>query len=133
MGGRGGTDPNGLLAEINVTPLVDVVLVLLVIMMVTATAVANKTIAVELPRAASGTPSEKRAPLVVTIDEGGALYVDDKPVTDRDVRDRASGARDSAVVAADARARHASVVHVLDLLRSERVSRIAIVVKDAPR
>lgn len=129
MGARGGTDQSGLLAEINVTPLVDVVLVLLVIMMVTATAIANKTMGIELPKASSGTPNEERAPLVVSIDESGAVYIDDQRVTDRDVRDRASSARDSAIVAADARARHASVVHVLDLLRSERVSRIAIVVR----
>ncbi len=129
MGSRGSASQGGLQAEINVTPLVDVVLVLLVIMMVTATAIANKSIAVELPKASSGTADGKKAPLVVSVDESGALYLEERRATDLEVRQRAREANGSAVVAADARARHAAVVHALDLLRVEKVSKIAIVVK----
>jgi len=129
MGAGGGSSQNGLYAEINVTPLVDVVLVLLVIMMMAATALANKSIAVELPKASSGTTDGKKAPLIVSVDESGALYLEKQRATDLDVRRRAREANGSAVLAADARARHAAVVRVLDLLRSEQVSKVAIVVK----
>ena len=126
----------GLLTEINVTPLVDVVLVLLVIMMVTATALANKSIAVELPKSNSGDADRKSAPLMVTVDEAGTLYLDRTRATDVEVRARAREAKAhdpqaSAVLAADRRARHQTVVHALDLLRGEQVAKIAIVVTDA--
>ena len=138
MGGSSSRGQSGLLTEINVTPLVDVVLVLLVVMMVTATALANKTIAVELPKASSGDADGKKVPLVVSVDEAGALYLDQNRATDLEVRARARAARAadpqaSAVLAADARARHESVVHALDLLRGERVVKIAIVVRGSER
>jgi biopolymer transport protein ExbD len=114
--------------DINVTPLVDVVLVLLVVLMVAATALANKSMAVELPKASTGEATGKQEPLVVAVDESGALSMDGRPATDGDVRARARSVP-NAVVAADGRARHASVVHVLDLLRAEHVVKIAIVVQ----
>lgn len=92
------------------------------------------SIAVELPKAKSGATDGKEPPLVITVDAAGTRYLEQKPVSDREIRERAREAstRDpgaSAVLAADARARHASVVHVLDLLRGERVAKIAIVVR----
>ena len=53
-GGAIGGDDDGMITDINVTPLVDVVLVLLIILMVTATAIVSKAIHVELPQAATG-------------------------------------------------------------------------------
>jgi len=134
MGAGGSRDP-GLMTEINVTPLVDVVLVLLVLMMMTATALASRTIPVSLPEARSGSSDAPRKPLVVGIDEHGALYLDKQRATDPEVRAacRAAHERDaqaaSAILAADGRARHESVVHALDLIRSERLAKIAIVVR----
>ncbi|HVH47878.1 MAG TPA: biopolymer transporter ExbD [Labilithrix sp.] len=125
---------DGLMTEINVTPLVDVVLVLLVLMMVTATALAQKTIHVELPKARSGDAESAKKPLTVAVDEAGALFVDTDRVDESGLRARAreAFARDaqvSAVLAADGRARHETVVHALELLRGERISKIAIVVR----
>ena len=125
--GGGGKGPK---SDINVTPLVDVVLVLLVIMMATATALASRTIPVQLPKASTGaTPSDKR-PLAVAVDESGALFVEQTRVTDDELRARARGL-ESAIVAADGRARHESVVHALEILRREHVGKISIVVRDA--
>jgi biopolymer transport protein ExbD len=127
-------ESGALLTEINVTPLVDVVLVLLILMMVTATTMATKTIAVELPKAKSGASETSEAPLVVAVDENGAMFLDHERADDAMVRARArskvSGGKEvSAVLAADGRARHEAVVHVLEILRSERVAKIAIVVR----
>jgi biopolymer transport protein ExbD len=133
MGARIREGDAALVTDINVTPLVDVVLVLLVLMMVTATAIANKTIALEAPRARSGAADGKKKPLVVAVDEQGRLYLGDVPAGDEEVRTRAreltGGGDTEAVLAADGRARHAAVVHAMDLLRSERVSKIAVVVR----
>ncbi len=125
---------DGLMTDINVTPLVDVVLVLLVLMMVTATALAQKTIHVELPKARSGEADTPKRPLSVAVDETGALFFETERVDDATLRSRAreAVARDaqiSAVLAADGRARHEQVVRALELLRGERVTKIAIVVR----
>jgi biopolymer transport protein ExbD len=138
MGMSGGSKDSGMMTEINVTPLVDVVLVLLVLMMVTATAMANKSIPLELPKAKSGESVSSKKPLVVSVDESGALFLDTTRVDDEKVRAKAREAvagdpQVNAVLAADGRARHESVVHALELLRSERVSKIAIVVRAATR
>ncbi|MBX3209980.1 MAG: biopolymer transporter ExbD [Labilithrix sp.] len=137
MGMSSGSKDGGMMTDINVTPLVDVVLVLLVLMMVTATAMANKSIPVELPKARSGESTTANKPLVLSVDESGALFLDATRADDAAVRARAreAAASDphvSAVLAADARARHERVVHALELLRSERIVKIAIVVQAAP-
>jgi biopolymer transport protein ExbD len=123
-----------LLTEINVTPLVDVVLVLLILMMVTATTLATKTIAVELPKAKTADGDASEGPLVVAVDESGAMYLDRERADEAAIRARArakvaNGKQASAVLAADGRTRHESVVHALEILRSEHVAKIAIVVR----
>ena len=120
---------DGLLTDINVTPLVDVVLVLLVIMMATATALASRTIPVQLPKASTGATPEANKPLAVAVDESGAFFVEQTRVTDAELRARVRG-RETAIVAADGRARHENVVHALELLRTEHVGKISIVVRD---
>lgn len=122
-----GTDET--IASINVTPLVDVVLVLLVVLMVTATYLASRTIPVDLPRGATGEPSA--APLAVTLDRGGGLYVDGDAVTLEALRERVRRAHQGraelrAVIAADGAVTHRRVVGVIDLLRQENVVNFAI-------
>ncbi|MBX3230304.1 MAG: biopolymer transporter ExbD [Labilithrix sp.] len=130
-GGGGASGADGLLTEINVTPLVDVVLVLLILMMVTATTLASKTIPVDLPKASTGSSAkDAKEPFTLAIDADGAMFVKEERVDDAAVRARARGA-EGAVLAADGRARHETVVHALELLRAERVAKIAIVVRDA--
>jgi biopolymer transport protein TolR len=78
-GRRGRRKP---MADINVTPMVDVMLVLLVVFMITAPMLATG-VAVNLPKTrADQLPTEKERPLVVTIDKDGKYYVgmEDKPV-----------------------------------------------------
>ena len=125
-----------LIVGINVTPLVDIVLVLLVILMVTASYVASQSIPLELPRAATGEAAPQL--LAVTIDQHGAISLDAAPVDERALREhvrrmqrQAGGAALTAAIAADGRARHAQVVRVVDVLRQERVTRFALHVEAA--
>ena len=74
---------DGLISGINVTPLVDVVLVLLIILMVTAQFVAAQAIPMELPRAASG-ESVPRS-VSISVDAQGALYLDGQAMARRDL------------------------------------------------
>jgi biopolymer transport protein TolR len=118
-----------MISGINVTPLVDVVLVLLVVMMVTATYIASRSIPVDLPRAASGEVTA--APLAISVDGAGALFLDGAPVAEpalrSELRARRAKTKDlRAVIAADGGVPHRRVVRVIDLLRQENIVRFAI-------
>ncbi|HBP5373992.1 ExbD/TolR family protein [Pseudomonas aeruginosa] len=67
-------DSDEVLSEINVTPLVDVMLVLLVVFIVTAPLLTN-SIPINLPKTGSVAPPEQKDPLVVSIDGAGKLFV----------------------------------------------------------
>src|SRR5688500_11844731 len=128
-GARGGGDEDDLIVDINVTPLVDIVLVLLIILMVTASYIVSKTIPMELPQSATGENVPNRT-LVINVDAAGKMYVEDRPVDENGLRRAARTAVTSteearAVIAADGRASHAQVVRVIDLLRQERITRFA--------
>ena len=118
-----------MITGINVTPLVDITLVLLVILMVTASYVVSRSIPMELPKGATGesTPTT----LSVSIDQDGHTYLDAEPINEPTLRQKIKAAHDRdpetrAVIAADGRVRHAQVVHVIDLLRQENVTKFAI-------
>lgn len=114
---------------INVTPLVDVVLVLLVVLMVTATYLASKAIPVELPTGKTGEATT--SPLTVSLTKAGSLYVDGVPCSETQLRERLNAARRTdpqlrAVIAADGAIAHRQVIRVIDLLRQEHVDHFAI-------
>jgi biopolymer transport protein ExbD len=120
---------------INVTPLVDITLVLLIIFMVTATYVVKDALAVDLPRAASG--GETVGPtLALALDREGKLFVDGAPATAQSARDavRAAVARSAearAIISADRAVSHGRVVEVIDLVKREGLTRFAIDVERA--
>jgi biopolymer transport protein TolR len=119
-----------IISEINVTPLVDIMLVLLIIFMVTTTYIVRDAIDVKLPEAATGEP-RKVSLIAVTLDRKGAMALNGHPSTEHDIRayiraERRRGASMEAVIAADKDAAHGRVVRVIDLLRSEGVVKFAI-------
>jgi biopolymer transport protein ExbD len=123
------TSDDDLITGINVTPLVDITLVLLVILMVTASYVASKAIPLDLPKGATAetTPTT----LSVSIDKDGKTFLDGAPIDEPALRGRIRAARAAdaetrAVIAADGRTTHARVVRVIDLLRREEVTKFAI-------
>ena len=74
MGSSRGNGPRGLVADINVTPLVDVMLVLLIIFMVTAPMM-TQGLDVDLPATTANSLRQKEDPLVVTIKKDGKIYL----------------------------------------------------------
>jgi biopolymer transport protein TolR len=68
------------MSEINVTPLVDVMLVLVVILIITAPLLAS-SVRLDLPRSEAARPSDAPAFVVVVLDRSGQAFVDDKPAT----------------------------------------------------
>ncbi len=115
---------------INVTPLVDVTLVLLIIFMVTATYIVKETIEVELPRAAHGGETVQKT-FALLITKEGKIYLNGVEQDDaglvRAVADaKAKGDEVQAIVGADKAATHGSVTHVLDVLKGAGVTKFAI-------
>src|SRR3954454_24594921 len=81
----------GMIADINVTPLVDITLVLLIIMMVAAPLIVNNpSIKVELPKAATGDETQKST-IALTLKKEGDLYFGDEKVTEDDAKKRIDG------------------------------------------
>jgi len=120
-------DGGELISGINVTPLVDIVLVLLVVTMVTAGYMVSQSIPVELPRAA--TSETGRSPLTITLAADGASYVDAERVSDSEIpkriRDARSNGADKAMIAADGSVPHRRVIRVVDTLRSAGITQLA--------
>jgi biopolymer transport protein ExbD len=130
MAGTGpSSDDDEMITAINVTPLVDIVLVLLIVLMVTSSYLVNKSISVELPKAATG---ETTTPtLSISIDVDGKLYLDGQTTTEDKLqaqikRAYAADKDVKAVISADGRVPHAQVVTVIDVLRREKVTKFAI-------
>ena len=114
---------------INVTPMVDVVLVLLVIMMVSATYIVAQSLKVELPKSASSDEAVTSV-AAVSIDKTGKLFFNQQPVTEAELIGKMREARATAevnlVISADAAALHGNVVHVIDLAKQEGITKFAI-------
>src|SRR5882757_9298885 len=125
----------GIIAEINVTPLVDIMLVLLIIFMLTAHLIAKQAIEVELPRAAQATALPPTT-IAVTLTRDGALYLNEKPVTPEGLRAAvaaavAKDAKTQVIIAGDKAVSHGRVVWVLDVVKSLGVASFAIQIDPA--
>ena len=120
----------GIIADINVTPLVDIMLVLLIIFMLTANLIAKQAIEVELPRASQSTTLNPTT-LAIALTHDGALYLNGKPSTPVELREavRAAVAKDpktQAIIAGDKAVSHGRVVWVLDVVKSLGIASFAI-------
>lgn len=129
-----GNESGAPIASINVTPLVDVILVLLVVLMVAASGAISEALPLDLPQAASG----KQEPTLLRVGIGpdGALSLDGRALGNRPaslgfIRDAAADALEHdagvrAAIAADGAARHEQVVAVMDALRQGGIEKLAI-------
>jgi biopolymer transport protein ExbD len=115
---------------INVTPFVDLVLVLLVIMMVSATYIVSQSLKVELPKAQNSDKNTSRLH-VVTVTKDGQLHYNQKAIQ-RDALGRtlkdasAQDPKTNLVISADRGALHGQVVDVIDLAKTSGITRFAI-------
>jgi biopolymer transport protein ExbD len=125
---------HGAITAINVTPLVDITLVLLIVFMVTAKLiVSHNALSVDLPRAASGSEVQEIISIVLAANGGAQLNGETLPSDEAVLpRARAAGADVRVVIRADGTVQHQRVMHVLDLLRLAGVSRVAFAVTPAP-
>ena len=125
------SDPgDDIIAEINIVPMVDVILVVLIIFMVTAPMIMKPSININLPKAATGeatVPSK----LNITLTADGKINLDGKIVDDTEVQNMAleevkKNPEIQAIIAADKDVPHGRVVSVLDIVKGAGVKKFAI-------
>ncbi len=133
----------GIFADINITPLTDIFLVLLIIFMVTTTAIAEQGgqsggLKVNLPRAGKSSPTNEMHDLAIAVLEDGRTVIGGK-VVDEDVltkildKTSAENPDTLVLVQADQGVVHGKVVAVMDLARRHGLSRLAIATREDTR
>ncbi|AKF83727.1 ExbD/TolR family protein [Myxococcus fulvus] len=126
----GAQDNEEEITGINVTPLVDVVLVLLIIFMVTANFIVRETVEVDLPRAANG--GETVQGLVnVVLDKEGKLYFDGAAVTEPELTTKVAEAvakdKDTrAIISADQTIAYGQVMRLIDTVKGQGIAKFAL-------
>lgn len=128
MAGFSSNKPSAPITGINVTPLVDITLVLLIIFMVTAKLVVSRAVPMDLPKAATGGVVQEI--LAVSVPPDQTLMVEGKPLSESELlaRARAALAKNPelrAIVDADGSVPHKRVLEALDILRQAGLSRVA--------
>ncbi|MCB9678904.1 MAG: biopolymer transporter ExbD [Alphaproteobacteria bacterium] len=129
MGSKLGSDDD-VIADINITPFVDIILVVLIIFMVTATTIVKQSIKITLPDAASGEET-KSTSLGLTLMASGDLLLDGEKVSVPALKNRLREAKKSGeevvcLIAAEKSVAHGRVVWLIDLIKSEGIAKFAI-------
>jgi biopolymer transport protein ExbD len=132
MAAKLGGDSEDPIAEINIVPFVDIILVILIIFMVTTPLIMKPSINVNLPKAASGddsTPSK----LSVSITPKGEIYLNGKPSTAEEVQSySATVSKENpdiqAIISADKDVTHGKVVEIIDAVKTGGVKKFAITI-----
>lgn len=134
MAGGADFDQDEPISAINVTPLVDVVLVLLVIFMLTAPVIYQSAIKVKLPQAETAQNQEK-SPLEFTVTREGKVSWNKKEMSWEQLESELKSlgeqtANETAIVTADQATEHGQVVRLMDLLRKTGLTRFALSVEN---
>jgi biopolymer transport protein TolR len=142
MGMSGGGGPSGghgarkrrrthVMAEINVTPMVDVMLVLLIIFMVSAPLL-TVGVPIDLPQTSANPLNEEKEPLTITVDTKGDVYLQETPVQVEELAPRLiaitnSGYDERIYVRGDRNVNYGQVMKVMGTLSSAGFKRVALV------
>jgi len=124
-----------LIAEINITPFTDVVLVLLIIFMITTPLIMQSSIKVNLPEAKSAKPLKNAAAQAnIMITNENLLYLDNKMVTKKELRDQVNlmhkdNSNLEVVLASDRMVRFKDIVAVLDILNELGIRNLNVMAK----
>jgi biopolymer transport protein ExbD len=129
-------DDDGMVSGINITPLVDITLVLLIIFMVTAKLIVSQSLPLDLPKAANG--QDIQMIFGVELHSNGDTVVNGKKMANDDgvlplaKEELAKNPELRAVIRADTTVQHGRVIRVLDLLKQGGVTKIAFGVTPVP-
>ena len=128
---RGGGDDSGLMAEMNVTPLVDVMLVLLIVFMVTAPLLIPQSLGVNLPKTEAVQSSVERDLTRLIIKADGVLELDGKEINDQALKSalssKASEPKFQLQIDADENLKYSRLAQVIAMAQGAGVTKLALV------
>jgi biopolymer transport protein TolR len=135
MGGQGNN--RAVMSEINVTPLVDVMLVLLVIFMVTAPMM-QQGVQVNLPKADTKAMTPAEETVVVSVDKSGKIFIDKEAIAAGDLRNRLSSmfvnrAKKEVFLKADAGVPYGEVVRTMADIKGAGIERLGMITEPAAK
>ena len=133
----GSTDKNGSGPVLEITPLVDVVFLLLIFFLLTATFVRNPNIPIRLPQASVNQVTPQKRDIMVGITTEGEIRYESKTITINGLRREMQKIHTDApetmvLIQADRQSRHGRVVEVMDLAKQVGFERIGIAIETAP-
>ncbi len=125
------SDSNG---GINITPLIDVVFILLLFFAVTTSFITTSSIKVDLPKA-KGEAVEQKKNIRIAVDNKGSLFIDGTAINDNELEGKLALLKESnpealIVIEADEKALHGKVIFVMDTARSVDFVRFAIATEE---
>lgn len=127
----GGGNQNGeILTEINVVPLVDIILVVLIIFMVAAPLVMQPKIDISLPKSSSTDIDKSKKPMKITVGKEGELFVDGTAVSVDQLRAEAAkrsaqNPETNAILVADKAVTLEMVTEIIDAVKSNGLKKVA--------
>ncbi len=127
----GAPDDGDEITGINVTPLVDIVLVLLIIFMVTANMIVRETVEVDLPRAANTKDKTVQGPVMLTMDKDAKVFFDGIEVENAALMTRMKEAVEKdkevrAIISADQSLNYGKVMGLIDLVKEAGIAKFAL-------
>lgn len=125
-------DSDDPIADINIVPFVDIILVVLIIFMITTPFIVKPSININLPKAASGQDTAP-SPLTISITADGKALLNGKNATDEELATFAKSAIESkpetqAIISADKDVSHGRVITVIDLIKTAGITKFAITI-----
>ena len=133
MAASSSQDQDSMITDINITPMVDVMLVLLVIFMIAAPSLYQGSIKIDLPSAKSGAATEKIT-LSFSLQKDGRIFLDKREVQKSEVNTLIKNAlqidpKADALIAADRALTHGAVMEFVDQLKLNGIQRFAVAVE----
>ena len=133
-----GDDEFAIVAEINMVPLIDISLVLLIIFMVMTPLLVQSQIKINLPGANSGVENQDQKHVTVTLDQSGAIFINGQPVNGDAVESSLRGLivnpeSDTVVVEADRDVDFGRVVTVMDTAKRLGVKNLGVAVQEVKK
>jgi biopolymer transport protein ExbD len=123
-------------ARIEIIPLIDIMFFLLAAFMLVSLSMVNlKSVKVNLPTATSASADTRKDFVNVSIDRSGAIFFDQQPVGPNELVARLTASQRTnentrVFISGDREARHGDVIHVLDLVRSTGIEKVAFEIRE---
>lgn len=130
-------DGENIVAEINMTPLIDIMLVLLIIFMVTSTAALESGLDIELPKTQITNEKKQDEILIVTLDKEGKVAIQGKTVTDAELPTKIASMlkelkTESVILEGDTKAYLGKAVELMDIAKSAGAKNFSIAAEEDP-